>query len=112
MLKYFLKKLSVGKMSKDAIYMMKPKNTAALGGKFIENKGISTMICCVLIIDQSCCNDADRIMFSAMLPAITTLVVVDSDAVAAASCAARPPLEYYLGRFLSRTVLGAMVLPN
>lgn len=37
--------------------------------------GISTIICYVLIIDQSYCKLADRMMFSAKLPAITAFVV-------------------------------------
>jgi hypothetical protein len=39
----------------------------------------------VLIMDHSCCNDADKIMLSAMLLAMTAFVVVESLEAASAS---------------------------
>ena len=71
-------------MSKEAICMMKPKKTPALGGKLTLNKGCKTISCCVLIIDQSYCRDADKSMLTTMLPAMNTFVVDDIVSAAAA----------------------------
>ena len=56
--------------------MIKPKNNAALGGRPIVKKGISIMIYCVLIIDQSYYNEADKKIFIIILLVKTTFVVV------------------------------------
>lgn len=65
--------------------MMKPKKRPALGGSLTVKRGINTIICCVLIMDHNCCNDADKIILSAMLPARTAFVVEESDEAASAS---------------------------
>ena len=60
----------MGNKENDANYIINPKNTPEFAGKPTWNKGIITIICCVLIIDQSQERLADSSMFITKLPAI------------------------------------------
>lgn len=61
-------------MSNAAIYIRNPKKAPALAGSLIVNRGIRTIICYVFIIPNSYYKLADIMIFSAILPATTTLV--------------------------------------
>ena len=62
--------------------MINPKNICAFAGIYMLKRGMSTIICYVLIMDQSCCKLAERMIFKAKFPAIIAFVVYFSTAVA------------------------------
>jgi hypothetical protein len=82
---------------KEAIFIIKPKNIPALAGKSSLNKGIITIICYVLIIDQSCDRPAVRKMFITKFPAMIPLVKIFIGPIAALRNAVPISLPYYLG---------------
>ena len=110
-LKYVQYNQSVGSISNAAICIMNPKKTPALAGKLIENKGIITMICCVLIIDQSYCNEAERKMFSTMFPAIIAFVAPPIYEPNSASLLPKPSGSYMRGSTLISLVSSLTVRP-